>query len=68
MYTKFVEMWYTLHFVYIYSGLQKVFIIKIMYTILYKIQQNVYTDNCMQNESHISTYFDPFVNLFVNFA
>ena len=23
--------------------------------------QNVYTNNCMQNGSHISTYFDPLV-------
>ena len=32
-----------------------------VYNLYTKFIQNVYTNNCMQNGSHISTYFDPFV-------
>ena len=31
------------------------------YNLYTKFIQSVYTNNCMQNGSHISTYFDPFV-------
>ena len=73
MYTKciqkFVEMWDTfciqtfcIHFVYLSSDLQNVYIINIMYTIYI---QNSYKinliNNCIQNRSLISSCFDPFV-------
>ena len=35
---------------------------------LYKLYSNsykIYRNNCMQNVSHISTYFDPFVEHFL---
>ena len=47
------------HFVYINSGLQKVYIIKTMYTICIQNSYKTYTNNCMQNGFHVSTYFEP---------
>ena len=55
-------MWDTfyIHFAYINSDLQKVYIIKIMYIYNLRIKfiQNMYTSNCMENGYHTSTYFD----------
>ena len=66
---KFVEIWDTfciqtfcIHFVYINSDLQKVYIMNIIYIqFVYKIHTECHTNNCMQNGSFISTYFDLFV-------
>ena len=65
---NFVEMWYTfciqtfcIHFVYINSDLLKAYIINILYTICIQNLYKMYTNNCLQNGSLISTYFDPFV-------
>ena len=65
-------MWdaFYIHIVCINSDLQKVYIKESMHT-NYKINmytkfiQNVYTNNCMQNGSHISKYFDSFNVLFL---
>ena len=57
-------MWETfcIHFVYINSDPQKVYIIKnYVYNLCTKFKQNAYTNNYTQNGFHISTYFDPFV-------
>ena len=58
MYTKVcrntLDIFY-IHFVYINSDLQKVYIDH------KKNHTEYYTNNCMENRSHISTYFDLFV-------
>ena len=65
-------MWVTfcIHFVYINSDQQKVHIIKIMSTTCIQTQteciQVIQIIVAMQNASHISTYFDPFVVHFLN--
>ena len=49
---KFVEMWDTfcIHFLYISFDLQKVYIIR-----------TVYTNDCKQNVTHILSHFEVFV-------
>ena len=70
---KFVEMWdtfciqtFSIHFVYISFDVQKVYIINIIYNLCKKFTLNVYANNCIQNGSLISTYFDPFVLHFLD--
>ena len=70
---KFVEMWdtfciqtFSIHFVYISFDVQKVYIINIIYNLCKKFTLNVYANNCIQNGSPISTYFDPFVLHFLD--
>ena len=52
---------FCIHFVYINSDLQKVYIVRTMYTICIQNSHKMYTDNCMQNVSLISTYFELFI-------
>ena len=70
---KFVEMWdtfciqtFSIHFVYISFDVQKVYIINIIYNLCKKFTLNIYANNCIQNGSLISTYFDPFVLHFLD--
>ena len=62
MWDTFCMQTFCLHFVYINSGSTKsVHHKNCVYNLYTKFIQNVYTNNCMQNRSHISTYFEPFV-------
>ena len=45
--------------------MQKVYIIRTMYTICVQNSYRIYTNYCMQNVTLISTYFDPVVVLFL---
>ena len=57
---------FSIHFVYTSFDVEKVYIINIIYNLYKKFTLNVYANNCIQNGSLISTYFDPFVLHFLD--
>ena len=74
LYTKLKELW-QLNFVYkiytkVYRNVEYILYTSIpiykkctnyVYNLYTELMQNICTNNCMQNKSHISTYFDSFV-------